>query len=138
MTTAQSLYELLTAKAAERHFDLVEVVTGVLVNRWDMLTVHGMPHVRQFTAEGRGGGFVALNSYLPEDIALPWDWYVYPRTRILESAGGYMCNQGPRLVGNTWMVSESLEQSESEDILGKKIRRLVEQSGMELLSHVTR
>lgn len=90
-------------KSRSRH---IVTPDGFTVDLLQTVARGNLTFYRQATADGRGGGFVAESSYVPEHIAIPWDCVVYENTRVLDTAD--LVSSGPRISGNMYRISEIL------------------------------
>jgi len=76
------------------------------------VTIDGLPHKRHL----RGGGLVADNSYVPDEIAIPYQTIVGPNTHVVSGLG--MAGQ-PYIWGNLRNPNE-ISRIMGED--GRKLR----------------
>lgn len=96
-------------------FVLVDKARDVWVCRGDIMAIGGEMFIRQFTPDGRGGGFVALKALVPPEVPIPYDWEVYPYTVVFPDASLHMAGQGPKLSGLVMRVSREMSADEREE-----------------------
>lgn len=95
---------------------------GFKINLLDTMLRGSVAFYRQATSDGRGGGFVAANSYVPPHIAIPHDWTIYENTRVFDDAD--LAGAGPRIVGLVYRVSKILQQDELPLLEAARMRRV--------------
>jgi hypothetical protein len=119
------LLSLLGTREPQNNFVQIKSHGGdVCVSRDEIIVIDGDIFVRQFTPDDKGGGFVALKARVPQHIAIPWNWYVYPGTYVFDDAQLYLGNAGPHIRGSAHGISRTMRPRELSQIAAQATERI--------------